>query len=340
MEGKDWYDDIPKVELHRHLECTVRLETIAEVAKHHNLPLPHKNLAELRARTQILTPLEDLKTVIDVFMATQSILVAPEVLERIAFEAVEDAWYDGIRLLELRYAPSFAVFGHQLTYEDAFDAFTRGLERARAKYPLPVGLIGIIVREHGAETAAAVARHFIKHRTSFVGVDLAGIEANFDFASLATVFRDLRTAGFPLTIHAGEEKGLAKNVSAAIESYGAVRIGHGVQSAYDEEVFAKVRDTGTVLELCPTSNWLTRAVAAKEQHPLPFLLRRGAKVTINSDDPGVFGIRLSGEYRLCGEVLGLTRDEIAASVRTGLEASFIDPDQKAFYGKKYFGARD
>src|SRR3989344_3575420 len=288
MREKDWYDDIPKAELHRHLEDTVRLDTIAETAKRHNLPLPHRNLPELRKRTQITEPLKDLGAVIDVFMSTQSTFVAPEVLERVAFEAVEDAWYDGIRLLELRYSPSFTTNGHQLSYDDAFDAFSRGLRRARDKYQMPVGLIGIIVREHGLEAAEKAAQHFLKHRDGFIGVDLAGVEADFDFASLAPVFHGLRETGLPLTIHAGEEKGTAKNVIAAIESYGTRRIGHGLQIAVDPEAFAKVKETDTVLELCPTSNWLTGAVSGKEKHPLARLKRNGIRVTINSDDPGVF----------------------------------------------------
>ena len=99
------------------------------------------------------------------------------------------------------------------------------------------------------------------------------------------------------------------------------------------------RETQTVLELCPTSNWLTGAVPVKEKHPLAQLLRNGVRVTINSDDPGVFAVRLSEEYRFCGENLGLKHDEIESVVREALAASFIDPDRKDFYGKKYFEAR-
>lgn len=333
---KDWYVEIPKAELHRHLECTVRLDTIAETARRHNLPLPHKNWQELKKRVQIPEPLKGLQSVIDVFLATQSIFVAPEVLERVAFEAVEDAWFDGIRLVEFRYAPSFTVEGHELTFEDAFDAFQRGIRRAQAKYPLAVGLIAIAVRGHGLKKAEEVWMHARKHRGDFVGFDLADTEVGFDFSQWTKLFSEIRASGMPITIHAGEEKGLAPNVLTAIRDFGARRIGHGVQIAYEPEILAQVKASGVPLELCPTSNWLTHAVDRLEEHPIHKIFRSGVPVSINSDDPGVFAIRLSGEYRLCGEKLGFKREELQRVVARAVQDSFIDADQKKFYAKKYF----
>ena len=332
----DWFDEISKVELHRHLECTTRIQTIADIARHHNLPLPHRDLGKLKALAQITKPMTDLKTVIDAFEAARSVLCAPEALERIAFEAVEDAWYDGIRVLELRYAPAFTTKGHQLTFDDAFDAFEKGIRKAQAKYPMGVGIILILVREFGKDSAEATFQHARKRRNSIVGLDLAGVERDFDFATVAEYFQWAKESKLGITVHAGEELGLENNVAKAVRELHATRIGHGVQVRHDSEGFQSVIRDQITLELCPTSNWLTGAVERIEEHPLRHYLHAGARVTINSDDPGVFGIRLSGEFRLCSEKLGFTKPELLTTIRNSLDSSFLDADQKLFYEKKYF----
>jgi adenosine deaminase len=280
--------------------------------------------------------MSDLAAVIAAFAATQSVLLAPEALERIAFEAVEDAWFDGIRLLELRYAPSFATKGHQLTFDDAFDAFEKGIRRAQAKYPMGVGIILILVREHGDEAAEATMEHALKKRNSILGLDLAGIEKDHSPSLFRKYFDQAHSAGLGLTAHAGEEPGHSANIAQAVDELNVTRIGHGVQIKDSREIFDMVKTRGIVLELCPTSNWLTGAVQKIEEHPIRDYFHAGIPVTINSDDPGVFNIRLSGEFRLCSEKLGFTRPELLKTIRTALNASFFDPDKKQFYEKKYF----
>lgn len=336
MRIQDWYSNIPKAELHRHLEGSVRVPTIAEVAKHHNLPLPHKNLKAMRDLLEIHEPMKDLKTVIDIFIRTQSTFVAPEVIERITFETIEDAWYDGIRLLEIRYCPSFLVKGHQLTFEDAFDAIQKGMQRARGKYQMGVALIMICSRAHGLKVAEETLAHAIKHKDAIAAFDLADPEVGFEFAGFDAFFAKVRAAGFALTIHAGEEPGTALNVAHAIERYQTRRIGHGLQISRAADVRELVRNRGVTLELCPTSNYLTRCVDTVASHPLPKLLRAGIKVTINSDDPAPFAIDLSHEYRVCGEVLHCSRDEIQSMRNEAIASSFLDPDEKEYLRGRYF----
>ena len=331
-----WYQKIPKIELHRHLEGAVRLGTIANEAKHHNLKLPYNNLDELKSLVQVVEPMNSLEEVLNVFQYTQSIFVAPEVVERVAFEAVEDAWNDGIRVLELRYCPSFLIEGHQLNFDDALGAIKRGIQRGKETYDMGVGLIAIVSRSAPISVAEEIYAHIEKNRDSFVGFDLADVEANFDIDSMEPIFSKAHASGWDITIHSGEEKGTAPNVISAIKKLHAKRIGHGVQIAEDKEALACVKESGTILELCPTSNYLTRAVDSIDSHPIRKLFQEGVTVTLNSDDPSVFGIDLTNEYRVCSEVLGFSKFDIMSMIHNGIAGSFLDIDQINYYKEKYF----
>lgn len=333
---RDWYNKFPKVELHRHLEGAVRFDTLASIAKRHNLALPWQRWSELRKLVEITEPQKDLSKVIDMFQTIQKIFVAPEVLERIAFEAVEDAWNDGVRMLELRFAPSFITEGHELSYTDALDAIERGIKRAREKWDIGVGVILIIIRRQNEAQAEKVLELAKKFRSRIVGLDLADEEKNFDFASLEKIFTTAANLEIPVTIHAGEEPGCAQNVVEAISRYRARRIGHGVQVAKDADAREFVKAKEITLELCPTSNFLTQAVETIEQHPAIRLLRAGVNITINTDDPEMMRTNLSQEFRICGELLGCRKEEIRTLTMNAFNASFLDPDQKAYYEKNVF----
>ncbi len=333
---RDWYHKLPKIELHRHLEGSCRLKTVAEVIQHHNIDLPYQDLNALAKKVCIQKPFRDLKEALEKFDALQSIFVAPEVIERVTYEAIEDAYQDNIYLLELRYCPSYITQGTQLTYEDVYDAIQMGVQRARSKYNLGVGLIIMVNRMHGMEAAQATLEQAKKHGENIIGMDLADNEADVDFASFSSIFQAARKQGIPVTIHAGEIKGSVSNIELAIDQLGASRIGHGVQVIHDEAIIEKVIQSSVTLELCPTSNYLTSSVDSLKAHPIKKLFDKGVPLTINSDDPAMMEIDLSNEFRVCGETLGMAKEDITTIVSHGVQSSFIDPDRKAYYGKRYF----
>lgn len=316
---------IPKVELHRHLECSLRPSTLRELLGAGGMPVPAEREAFAKMYL-VMEPMDDLEQVLGKFLATQKVLSTEEVLERITFEAVEDAYHDGVRILELRYAPTFVQLGHShLSFEKIHEAIVRGRDRACAQYPIAVGLIAIIQRILPFEEGRRVAEFAIANRDTFVALDLADNEVGFDSKPFAPLFKKARAAGLRITVHSGEAdvEGSPYFVRDAVEILGAERVGHGVQIYREPEMIEFIRSRRIPLELCPTSNWLTNAVSAVNKHPFKQLMDQDVLVTINSDDPGVFGIDLTNEYRVLHEGLGLGLDDFTRCNDTAAAASFI-----------------
>ncbi len=317
-------DKIIKAELHRHLELCLRPDTIWELAPQFGIQL--KSQREFQDRFMILEPMKDLGSVLNKFLDTQKLLASPEILERISFEVCEDAYKnEGIRILELRYAPTFIEMGHKMSYAQIHEAIVRGIKRAEETYPIAVGLICIIQRILPVKDSVKVFDFVMANKDTFVGVDLADNEEGFDSKPFAPYFLAAKKAGLGITIHSGEapHPKAPKWVMDAVEVLGAVRIGHGVQIYRDENVMKIIRDRGIVLELCPTSNMLTNAVPNLKDHPLKQLFDFGVAVTINTDDPGIFNTNLNREYRIAHEIIGLSLEDLETCAQTAAENSFI-----------------
>lgn len=321
---KTRFHKLPKVELHRHLELCLRPSTIHEWSASEGSPLSPE---DFRAKYLITEPMRDLPTVLAKFLAYQKWLNSEERIERMAFEACEDAFKgDNIRILELRYSPTFIRDGHpNLSFEKIHASIVRGVQRAEKTYPMVVGLICTVQRILPVPEAEYVMDFAIANRDTFVGVDLADNEVGFDPKPFAAVFTRAKEAGLGITIHAGEADTptAAASVRDAIEHLGADRIGHGLQIHRDPETMQLVRDNKICLELCPTSNWLTQAVRTVETHPFRKLLDFGITTTINSDDPGIFNITLNHEYDVLYEKLMLSEAQIVQCTEWAAQKSFI-----------------
>jgi adenosine deaminase len=317
-------EKIPKVDLHRHLELSLRPDTIWELAPQFGITL--KSQQDFQDRFMILEPMKDLGSVLNKFLDTQKLLASVDILERISYEACVDAYNkEGVRILELRYAPTFIQQGHSLTFEQIHEAIVAGIQRAEVEYPIAVGLICIIQRILPVKDAERVVDFAIANKDSFIGLDLADNEEGFDSKPFASSFLRAKKAGLGITIHSGE----AANPKApewimdALDVMGADRIGHGVQIYRDENVMRTVRDRKIVLELCPTSNLLTQAVAHLKFHPLKQLTDFGILTTINTDDPGIFNTNMNREFRIARETIGMTQEDLEKCSQTGAENSFI-----------------
>lgn len=277
-------------------------------------------------------PMDDLSSVLNRFLASQRLLSSAAAVERLAFEAVEDAAREGVRLLELRYAPSFVALGHPLLKWDAIhEAVVRGLDRARREIPqVAVGLICIVQRILPLREAEDVVRFAIDNKDTFCAIDLADEEERFDCAPFVRAFEKARAAGLKATVHAGESNypGSARAVIDAVERLGAMRIGHGVQIWRSEQALEFVKARKVPLELCPTSNWLTKAVPSLEAHPFIGLWEEGVSVTIGADDPGAFGIDLVHEYRVLQDLHGLDAEDFDRINDVAAAASFIPHKEK------------
>jgi len=317
-------EKIIKAELHRHLELCLRPETIWELAPEFGITL--RSQEDFQQRFMILEPMNDLGTVLNKFLDTQKLLARPEILERIAYEACVDAYTkEGVRILELRYAPTFIQQGHNMSFEEIHEAILAGVTRAELEYPIAVGLICIIQRILPVADAERVTDFAIANRDTFVGLDLADNEEGFDSKPFAPLFLKAKKAGMGITIHSGEapHEKAPRWVIDAIEVLGATRIGHGVQIYRDPAVMEIIRQKGIVLELCPTSNMLTNAIPRLQDHPLKKYLDYGILTTINTDDPGIFNTNMNREYRISRELIGLSQDDLERCAQIAAENSFI-----------------
>ena len=319
---------LPKVELHRHVEGAIRYASMKEWVLADRLQPVDAPEDQLRDFILIAKPVDGLKVFLEKFGLIHRVLSTPERIRRMAFEACEDAWREGVRVLELRYSPIFIQGERQeLDFDRIHAAILDGIAAAQKLYPLAVGLIGILGREWDLATATRVTDFCIANRDTVVGLDLANDEANFGGKPFAGLFRKARNAGLRLTVHAGESAipTSSESIRSALDDLGAERIGHGVQIYKDPALMEEVARRGVILELCPTSNILTRSIASIAAYPIRQIRAAGVKVCLNADDPGVFDYDLNHEYRLMAERHGLTEADFAALNRDALAASFV-PD--------------
>lgn len=320
-------DGYPLVELHRHLDGNVRIETVLDLARRHGLPLPAWTVEGLRPHVQITEREPSLVAFIAKFALLRRVMVDYDAVRRIVRENLEDAAREGIDYIELRFSPAFMAEEHGLdpagVVEAACEALAEGVEGVSAK------LIGIISRHYGPEAGWRELAAILHGRgRGVVALDLAGDEAGFPGELFVEHFRQAREAGLRTIAHAGEAAGAA-SVRQAVEGLGAERIGHGIRALEDSAVVDLLLERGIPLEVCPTSNVHTSTVPDLKSHPLPHLLERGLAVTLNTDDPSISGIDLTHEFRVAREELGLGEADLRRMQETALAAAFLSDEERA-----------
>lgn len=326
---------ISKVELHRHIEGALRYGTMKEWVVADQLLPASSPEAQFRDFILIDKPVDGLKVFLEKFGLIHQVLSSEARIERMAFEACQDAYAEGVRVLELRYSPVFIQGARKaLGFDQIHAAILQGIQQAVKSCPMAVGLIGILGREWDIHTATAVTDFFIENKDTVIGMDLANDEANFDGKPFAGLFRKARSAGLHLTVHAGESliPTSSQSILSALDDLGAERIGHGVQIHKDPALMEEVARRGVLLELCPTSNILTKSISAPAAYPINRIRAAGVKVCINADDPGVFDYDLNHEYRMLAQLHGLAAADFAAMNRAAFESSFIPVELR----KKHF----
>jgi adenosine deaminase len=319
----------PLVELHRHLDGNVRIETVLDLARQHGLELPSWTVEGLRPHVQITEREPSLVHFIAKFALLRRVMADYAAVRRIVRENLEDAAREGIDYIELRFSPYFMGEEHGLDTFGVVDAVCDALEEARGEISVRAKLIGIISRHYGPETGRIELAAAIRGRDrGVVALDLAGDEANFPGELFVRHFEEAREAGLHTIAHAGEAAGAA-SVRQAVLELGAERIGHGIRAVEDPAVLDLLAERGVPLEVCPTSNLHTSTVPDYRSHPLPALLRRGIACTLNTDDPSISGIDLAHEYRVAAGELGLSPAEIRRMQETAVEAAFLTPAERA-----------
>lgn len=319
---------LPKVDLHRHLEGSLRLETLAEIAREHGIDLPSYDIEHLRPYVQITDDPPDFQRFLEKFQLLRRFYTTREAVQRVAYEAVIDAAFDNVRYLELRFNPAALAQAQGFSFEEVTEWVADSVNRAQTDAGITVKLLCTVVRHEtlrNAEAIIAVALAF-RHR-GVVGVDLAGDEMLHPALPFASIFRRAAAAGLGITIHAGEA-GSAENVREAVEQLSAQRIGHGIRAIEDSTVVQLLRQRGIALEVCPTSNLQTGAMSNFGHHPLRDLYQLGVAVTLNTDDPSVSDTTLTDEYLVAVKGMGLGLRDLRVFNRCAIRAAFLPEDER------------
>jgi adenosine deaminase len=322
------YRALPKVELHRHLEGSLRLDTMVDVARQHGITIPAD---VLRLSTLVQVQEED-KFTFQNFLAKFNTLRlfyrSPDVIHRITREAVEDASRDNVKYLELRFTPVALSRAERFPLHDVIDWVMASAQDAAKKCGVIVRLIASVNRHESTELAEQVAWLAVEHiEDGLIALDLAGNEAEFKTEPFYGIFKEAKQSGLHVTIHAGEW-GPAGNVKEAIEDLGAERIGHGVRVLEDKNVVSLARERGTAFEVCMTSNYQSGVVTSLTAHPLMSMMEAGVNVTINTDDPSISRITLSHEYYTACEELHMSQSTLKQRILAAANAGFLTEVEK------------
>ncbi|MDQ8735308.1 adenosine deaminase [Paenibacillus sp. LHD-38] len=325
---------LPKVDLHVHLDGSVMPDTLKELAIEQGNPISVSSHADLLSHMQVGEHCESLKEYLSKFSFVLPYLQTGAALERVAFEVVEQAAKQRVHYIEVRFAPQLhCVQG--LTLHEVIDHVVKGLQRGEQAFGTIARAIIICMRNHSYELNKDVVLEAARfYKKGVVAVDLAGDEASFPARLFQQLFADARQLGLPVTIHAGEAAG-AENVKVAITSLGAVRIGHGVRMLEDPEVVSLVKERQIPLEMCPLSNLQTKAVPGWDAYPLRRYLEDGIVVTVNTDNMTVSDTTIQKEYELLIKHLGLSVNDVARLIMNGAAAAFLEENEKALMISRY-----
>jgi adenosine deaminase len=316
----DWFDRVPKVELHLHLEGAIPLDALWTLVQKYGGDPGVPDLAALQRRFVY----RDFPHFIDTWVWKNAFLREYEDFTFVAEAVAHDLARQNIRYVEAFFSPA-DFFRHGLRTQELAVAIRRGLERAPE---IEVALVADLVRDFGPELAATTLAEVNEVRgLGVIGIGIGGSEQDFPPEPFAEVYEQARGLGLHTTAHAGEAAG-AQSVWGAIRHLRVERIGHGTRAAEDERLLDLLAAERIPLEMCPLSNVRTGVVRSIADHPLRRYFERGLVVTVNTDDPKMFGNSLAEEYRLLESRMGFSRDEIRALILQAIAASWLPLERK------------
>ena len=319
---------LPKTDLHCHLDGSLRLDTVLDLARHQGVKLPTFDRAGLFDMLYAGAHVASLDDYLRAFDITLSVMQREDALERIAFELAEDAHRENVRYLEVRYSPLLHI-REGLRPAQVVEAVLRGLRTAKRELGIRYGVILCAIRSQPAEQSLRIAELCVAFKNrGVVGFDLAGSEINNPAKVHRAAFQLVIDNNINCTAHAGESFG-PDSVHQAIHKCGAHRIGHGTRLVESGDLLNFVNDHRIPLEVCPSSNVQTRAAASWEAHPVDFYVDYGLRITINTDNRLMSDTTASKELHLCHSYFGWSLDTIKDIIISGFKSAFMPYREKA-----------
>lgn len=323
---RDLLRRLPKAELHCHLDGSLRPATLLELALEKGVSMPASDADALREYMTVRDA-QNLEEYLERFAVTLSVMQSEQALERVAYELAEDASGDGVRYLEVRYAPVLNV-REGLSLEQAVEAPLRGLARAERELGIIGRVIVTAIRNMSPGVSQELAELAVAYRhRGVVGFDLAGGEAGHPARAHAKAFEYARCHDLACTCHAGEGDG-ADSVRQAVHVCGADRLGHATRLIEDTSLTDYCNDHRIPLEICLTSNVQTRVAPSYAMHPFREYFDRGLNVVLNTDNRLMSGVTLTDEYVHASQSLGFTFDELSRVALNGFESSFLPYEER------------
>lgn len=324
---KEFLHSLPKAELHCHLDGSMRVETIIDLAKKQGVKLPESDPKKLE-KLLIAGPwCDSLVDYLKAFDITTSVMQTSEALRRATYELAEDNAAENVRYLEIRFSPILHTNGG-LNLTDVIDAVILGKEQAEKAFNITIGIIVCGLRHFSAEKSLTLAELTVAYKNAgVVGFDLAGAEENFPAKDHKEAFYLIVNNNINTTVHAGEAYG-PESIHQAIHYVSANRIGHGTRLREDGDLLNYMNDHRIPLEICITSNVQTKAVPDLKNHPVKFYFNYGLRVTLNTDNRLISGTTLTDEYWLAVKEFGFTAPEIKYLILNGFKSAFLPHKKK------------
>ena len=315
-----WFEQVPKIELHLHLEGAIPLTALWELLQKHGGDPAVPDMHALEERFAY----RDFPHFIEVWVWKNQFLREYEDFTFIAEAVARDLARQNIRYAEIFCSPPDFV-RHGLETQRLIEAISLGLARVTET---EIAIVVDLVRDFGPEQAAkTLAETYEAHDYGVVGVGIGGSEQHEPPEQFEQVFHTARTMGFHTSAHAGEAAG-ASSIWGAINALQVERIGHGTRAEEDERLVEYLAAQRIPIEMCPLSNLCTGVVARIEEHPVRRYFERGLLVTINTDDPAMFGNSLAEEYAVLEQKLGFSRDDIRTLILQGIQAAWLSDERK------------
>jgi adenosine deaminase len=316
--------EIPKVELHLHLEGAIPLETLFNLIQRERREPSIKNLDDLRRKLTYT----DLAHFIEVWTWKNTFIKEERDFEEIAYQVLGNLSKQNVKYVEAFYAPG-DYWRQGLSVQGITECLIKGKERASRDFGIQSELIIDLIRDHGPERSMQYLEEVMAYLgKGVIGIGLGGSEQSFPADPYAFVYQEAKKRGFRLTAHAGEAAG-PNSIWAVVEKLGVERIGHGVRVYEDPQLVSLLKERQIPLEICVTSNVKTEVCKSIEAHPIKQYFQQGLMVTVNSDDPTMFNTSISQEYSVLVQKLGFTVSDLKRLSMNGIDASFMsDGDKK------------
>ena len=322
MDTASFVRALPKAELHLHIEGTLEPEMMFDLAARNGIDLPFANVEEVRAAYEF----SDLQSFLDIYYQGAAVLVTEQDFFDLMYAYLGRAAADGVRRAEIFFDPQTHT-ERGIDFSVFMGGFTRAIDAASVEWGISAGLIMCFLRHLPGEAAVETWSEAAPYANLMIGVGLDSSEVGNPPEWFAEAYQLARDAGLHAVAHAGEE-GPPAYIYGALDSLGSERIDHGVRSAEDPDLVARLVAEQIPLTMCPLSNVKLRVFDRLEDHNLKDLLDRGVRVTVNSDDPAYFGGYVLDNYVAIAEALNLSREELIALARNSIEATFLSVDEK------------